>query len=140
MRTEMFLGEQVGSLKPREIEDLVAREVLGWVFVRADEPGYSDGPGWYKPLKDGSFEFVGWPDRWATDMDAMWALAGTLAKEGLDWQISTRKGERFGSYVKLLGPTGSAEAESGPDQMPLAMCLALLNMAEAKKAHGSEKV
>jgi hypothetical protein len=113
-------------MNPREIEDAIARDVLGWVFVSNDEADCVSGPGWYKQDR-----FVGWPDQWATDMDAAWKLAGELAKDGLDWQLRTKK---TGSFVKLTNSAHeSVEAEAGPDQMPLAMCLALLKMVDAKK-------
>lgn len=115
-------------MNPREVEDAIARDVLGWVFIKDSDLDYAhtSGPGWYKGDK-----FVGWPDQWATDMDSAWKLAGELAKEGLDWQLRTRK---TGSFVKLTNSDHeSVEAEAGLDQMPLAMCLALLKMVEAKK-------
>lgn len=116
-------------MNPREIEDDIARDVLGWVFMRDNDPLVS-GPGWYKQEEHG-LKFVGWPDQWATDMDAAWKLAGELAKDGLDWQLRTKK---TGCFVKLTNSAHeTVEAEAGLDQMPLAMCLALLKMVEAKK-------
>ena len=120
-------------MKPREVEDAIARDILGWVFIKDGELDCGSGPGWYKQNEHGDFKFVGWPDAWATDMDAMWKLAGQLAKNGVDWQLSTKKKGRIGSFVKLINDIEDVEAEAGPDQMPLAMCLALLKMAEAKK-------
>lgn len=118
-------------MDPREVEDAVARDVLGWTFVSKDEVDSSiPGPGWYKGDR-----FVGWPDQWATDMDSAWRLAAELAKDGLDWQLRTKKEQRIGSFVKITYPSHeTVEAEAGPDQMPLAMCLALLKMIDAKKA------
>lgn len=130
------------AMNPREIEDTIAREVLGWVFARANEPGYSSvyGPGWYSQDEDG-YHYVGWPEAWATDMDAMWKLATRLANDGIVWQLNTMKDGQAGSFVELdyLPDSLSSyhetvEAEAGPDQMPLAMCLALLEMEKAKKA------
>lgn len=118
-------------MNPREIEDTVARDVLGWIFIKDGEVDYNtSGPGWYKH-EHGDLKFVGWPDQWATDMDAAWKLAGELAKDGLDWQLRTKK---TGCFVKLTNSAHeTVEAEAGIDQMPLAMCLALLKMVEAKK-------
>ena len=130
-------------MNPREVEDAVAREVLGWVFVKDSEVDYihTSGPGWYKQDEQGDFKFVGWPDRWASDMDAAWKLSAQLAKDGVAWQLNTMKDGVIGSFVEVdFLPTPfhsyheSVEAEAGPDQMPLAMCLALLKMVEAKKA------
>lgn len=128
-------------MNPREVEDAVARDVLGWAFVRDGETDYShtSGPGWYKQDENG-LRFVGWPDQWASDMDAAWKLSAQLAKDGVIWQLNTMKDGVIGSFVELGFPPSpihsyheTVEAEAGPDQMPLAMCLALLKMADAKK-------
>lgn len=128
-------------MDPREVEDKVATEVLGWVLVRDADVDYTcmSGPGWYKQDESG-WQFMGWPDQWASNMDAAWKLSADLAKEGIVWQLNTMKDGRTGSFVELdylPSPIHSyhetVEAEAGSNEMPLAMCLALLKMAKAKK-------
>lgn len=118
-------------INPREIEDRIANEVLSWTFKG---PGETLTPGWY--TQD---TFVGWPDQWATDMDAIWKLAGNLSKQHhMTWSLNTWSGKSKVKLSYLPYPMASVhhsvEAEAGPDEMPLAMCLALLKMIEAKKA------
>lgn len=122
-------------MNPREVEDAIAREVLGWTFRGLGE---ETQPGWYTLNEDGS-KFMGWPSQWATDMDAVWKLAGDLSKQHhMTWSLNTWGGK---SKVKLsylpykcASVHHSVDAEADADQMPLAMCLALLKMIEAKKA------
>lgn len=136
-------------MSPRELEDAVAREVLGWMFVKDSEADelFVSGPGWYKQDERGDYKFVGWPDQWASNMDAAWKLSAELAKEGMVWQLNTMKDGRYGSFVELdylPSPIHSyhetVEAEAGLDEMPLAMCLALLKMVEAKKAKTADGI
>jgi hypothetical protein len=129
-------------MNPREVEDAVARDILGWKFVKDTEVDYihTSGPGWYKQDEQGELKFMGWPEQWATNMDAMWKLAGQLSKQHhMTWSLNTWSGNK--SKVKLSYlPYGAAsihhsvEAEANIDEMPLAMCLALLKMIDAKKA------
>lgn len=136
-------------MDPREVEDAVARDVLGWTLIRDIDVDYTcmSGPGWHKQDDQGDWQFMGWPDQWASDMDAAWKLSAQLAKDGMVWQLNTMKDGVFGSFVELGYLPSSihsyhetVEAEAGPDQMPLAMCLALLKMAETKKVKTADGI
>lgn len=126
------------------VEERVATEVLGWEFKSV-----ADGVAAAGYYKDG--QYMGWPAKWARDMAAAWELAGSFTKQAYIWDLSTMKEGRYGSFVELrylASPIQSYHEviridKPGQTAMPLAICEALLEMANLRSvahADGTEEV